>query len=100
MKGIGKIVESRVGELVFSLLAGGAYFIVIMGFVVANTKAGGVMLSMFFLPAIVCGAAILIIKTIRKLKEEEQPGKINAIIYAHIALAVISIAFLAEIIIK
>ena len=100
MKGIGKIVESRAGELIFSLFAGCAYFIVITGFVVANTQAGGVMLSMFFLPAIVCGTALFIIKTIRKMKEDEQYGKINAIIYAHIALAVISIAFLAEIIIK
>ena len=97
MKGIGKIVNTRTGELIFSLLAGCAYFIIIMGFIVNNTQTGGVMLSMFFMPAIVCGAAIFIIKTIRKLKDEESLGKINTLIYSHIFLLAISLAFLIEI---
>lgn len=98
MNGIGKIVNSRMGELVFSLVSGCAYFVVIMGFVMNNTQNGGLMLSLFFLPAIVCGAALLLIKTIRKLKDEECFGKINALIYAHIALAIISIFFLIDLI--
>ena len=96
MKGIGKIVNSSLGELIFSLISGIAYFIMIMSFVVNNTKAGGLMLSFFFLPAIVCGVALLLIKTIRKLKDEESYGKINAIIYAHIVLLLISFVFLIE----
>ena len=96
MKGIGKIVNSTLGELIFSLVAGVAYFIIIMGFVVANTNTGGYMLSFFFLPAIVCGAALLLIKTIRKLKDEEGYSKINAIIYTHIVLLLISFVFLID----
>ena len=96
MKGIGKIVNSTLGELIFSLVAGVAYFIIIMGFVVANTNAGGYMLRFFFLPAIVCGAALLLIKTIRKLKDEEGYSKINTIIYAHIVLLLISFVFLID----
>lgn len=97
MKGIGKIVNSTIGELIFSLISGIAYFIIIMGFVVGNTQAGGFMLSFFFLPAIVCGAALLLIKTIRKLKDEENFGKINALIYAHIVLLLVSLVFLIDI---
>lgn len=97
MKGIGKIVNTVAGELIFSLLAGCAYFIILMGFIVNNTQTGGVMLSMFFFPAIVCGAAIFIIKTIRKLKDEENFGKINMLIYSHIFLLAISIVFLFDI---
>ena len=97
MKGIGKFVDSTAGELIFSLLSGCAYFIVVMGFVINNTQNGGLMLSLFFFPAIVCGAALLLIKTIRKLKDADSFGKINALIYAHIIFFAISIVFLIDI---
>jgi len=100
MKGIGKIVSTRIGELIFSLLGGIAYYIVLMGFIISHTENGGFLLSFFFLPAIVCGAALIIIKTIRKLKEEEHFGKINILIYSHIFLVLISIAFLADILLN
>ena len=97
MKGIGKIVNSRAGELIFSLISGTAYYIVLSAFIIGNTSSGGALLSFFFLPAIVCGAALILIKTIRKLKEEEQFGKINMLIYPHIILWLISIVFLFDI---
>lgn len=100
MKGMGNLVKSRVGELVFSLLSGCAYFIVLAGFIINNTQNGGLMLSMFFFPAIVCGAALILIKTIRKLKEEELFSKINILIYAHILLMIISVAFLIDMLIS
>ena len=96
MKGIGKIVESKAGELIFSLLCGVAYYIVITGFIIGNTNTGGMLLSFFFLPAIVCGAALILIKTIRKLKDEELFSKINMRIYPHIILLLISIVFLFD----
>lgn len=98
MKGIGKLISTKSRELIFSLVCGLAYYIVITGFIINNTQTGGLLLSFFFLPAIICGAALLLIKTIRKLKDEEQFGKINAIIYAHIVLFAVSLFFLAEII--
>lgn len=100
MKGVGKIVSSKAGELIFSLLSGCAYFIVLMGFIINHTKTGGMLLSFFFLPAIVCGAALIIIKTIRKLKDEEQFGKINMLIYSHIFFIAISIIFLVDILLN
>lgn len=100
MNGIGKIVESKAGELIFSLVSGLAYYIVITAFIIGNTNSGGALLSFFFLPAIVCGAALILIKTIRKLKEEEQFGKINLLIYPHILLILISIVFLFDIILN
>ena len=98
MKGIGKIVESRAGELIFSLISGLAYFIVVAGFVIKNTQSGGALLSFFFFPAIVCGAALILIKTIRQLKEDERFEKINMLVYPHILLFVISIVFLFDLI--
>ena len=100
MKGVGKIVSTRAGELIFSFLGGCAYFIILMGFIVSHTQTGGVMLSMFFFPAIVCGVALVIIKSIRKLKDEESYGKINMLIYSHAFLMVISIVFLFDILSK
>ena len=100
MKGIGKIVSTRLGELIFSLLCGCAYFIVILGFIINNTQSGGPLLGLFFFPAIICGAALLIIKTIRKLKDEENFGKINLLIYSHIFFFIISLVFLIDILMK
>lgn len=100
MKGIGKLVDTKNKELIFSLLCGLAYYIVITGFIVGNTQSGGMLLSFFFLPAIVCGAALIIIKTIRKLKEEEQFGKINLLIYPHLLLMAISIVFLLDLVLN
>lgn len=100
MNGIGKIVESKKGELIFSLISGIAYFIVVLSIIINHTQTGGALLGFFFFPAIICGAALVLIKTIRKLKDEEQFSKINMLIYPHIALWLISIVIICDIILN
>ena len=96
MKGINKIFDTKYGGLVFSLFSGCAYFIIILDFFLKSTTAGGGLLGFFFFPAIVCGTALVILKLVKRLQEEEQYGKINLIVYMHIALAIISIVFLFD----
>lgn len=98
MKGIGKIIDTKYGGLIFSLLAGCGYFIIIFDFILKSTAKGGGLLGFFFFPAIICGAALVLLKLIKRLQEEEQYNKINALIYLHIVLIIISLVFLFDII--
>ena len=99
MNKIYKIFETKYGGLIFSLLAGSAYFIIIIDIVLKSTKAGG-LLGLFFFPAIICGTGLVLLKTVHKLREEEQVNKINILVYSHIVLLMISLVFLFDIIIN
>ncbi len=99
MKGIGKFLDKKYGELVFGLVSGLGYFGVVLPFVMSNTKTGGGLLAFFFAPLIICFPAISLIKLVRNLRENERFGTINLVIYAHILLVVIAAAMLAEMII-
>ena len=97
MHGISKIFDKKYGGLVFSLLSGVAYFIIVLGFILKNTINGGGLLAFFFAPAIIAGAALIIIKTVNRLREEERYGSINAFLLFHIVLIALSIVFLIDI---
>ena len=97
MNKVYKIFETKYGGLIFSLFAGSAYFIIILDIVLKSTKAGG-LLGLFFFPAIICGTGLVLLKTINKLRDEEQLSKINILVYLHIILALISLVFLLDII--
>lgn len=90
-----KIFENRLGGLIFSLLSGLAYFGVIMNFVLDNTGSKGVLLGIFFFPAIVCGAAFVILKSVRQWQENEEYSKITALTVCHVVLMVISAVMIA-----
>lgn len=95
-----KLFETRFGGLVFSLLSGLAYFGLIFGFILDNTNAHGAILGFFFFPTIVCGMALVLLKMIKRLREEENYTKINFIVIAHIILMVLSIIYTAARFIK
>ncbi len=98
MYGIGKLLDKKYGGLIFSLLSGLAYFIIILDYIINSTAAYGMLLGLFFFPAIIAGSALIILKTINRLKTEEKFRQINAIIYLHILLMLVSIPFLIDII--
>ncbi|MDD6214997.1 MAG: hypothetical protein PUB42_07430 [Firmicutes bacterium] len=98
MKGISKIIEKKFGDLIFSLICGMVYFIIALYFILNHTNTGGGFLALSFSPAIICGMALVILKTIRRLRDEEAFGKINMLIYAHILLSLVSIILLLGII--
>jgi len=99
MYGIGKIFDTKFGGLIFSLLAGVAYFIMVCYLIISGTPRGE-LLAFFFSPAIIAGAALVIIKTVKNLSEAEKYRSINLLLYAHVLLMLISVVFLIDLIIK
>ena len=97
MKGIGKIFDTKYGGLIFSLAAGCAYFIIILNIVLQSAPRAG-LLGFFFAPAIIAGTGLVLLKTIKRLIDEEQPGRVNALCWVHIVLMALSLVFLADLI--
>ena len=90
---IEKIFNTKFGGLIFSLLSGFAYFVVILNFILsADAKAG--LLGFFFAPAIICGTALVLFKMIRQFLENEELKKANIVGILHVILMLISIVFL------
>lgn len=90
---IEKIFGTKYGGLIFSLLSGFAYFIIILGFIMATGPRAG-LLGFFFAPAIICGMALVLFKMIRQFLENEEFKKANLVGILHIILIIISIVFL------
>jgi Ni/Fe-hydrogenase subunit HybB-like protein len=84
------LLGSTAGQLVFALLCGTGYFMVISGFLVTNSNGSG-LLAFFFAPAIVCGAALVIIKLMKQARENGNEKAIIKIFYLHIVLILIGI---------
>ena len=95
MYGIGKLFETKYGGLIFSLFAGGAYFIILCDLVFAKNQNGG-LLAFFFFPAITAGAALVIIKTVKKLAEAEKYRGVNLFLYSQLLLIMLGIVFLID----
>ncbi|MBQ8636970.1 MAG: hypothetical protein IJ423_03130 [Clostridia bacterium] len=91
MKGIGRLLEKKYGELCFGLTGGITYFMIILQFILDNTKKAGGLLALFLAPVIICFPAIVLIKFTRELKEKERYREVNLLIWAHIALFIISL---------
>ncbi len=96
MKITEKILNSKYGGLVFSLLSGLAYFIIIMNFIMGHTQNGG-LLAFFFFPAIICGAALVLLKLLKRLCDEDRKKSAATLIYVHFVLILISLVFLIDI---
>lgn len=97
MKGIARLFNTKYGGLIFSLFCGGAYYIIILDFLIRYTQNGGGLLGFFFFPAIICGGALVLFKTAKRLTDAEQYAKLNALIYIHLLLIAVSLVFLADI---
>lgn len=72
--------------LIFSLAGGLGYFLIINSLILGSTKTGGGFLSFLFCPAIICGAAIYILKTVKRFIEEENAVGMNFIVVAHLVI--------------
>lgn len=96
---IEKIFNTKYGGLIFTLLSGLAYFIIVLNFILgADSKAG--LLGFFFAPAIICGMALVLFKMIRQFLENEEFKKANIVGILHIVLMVISVVFLIAMILR
>lgn len=89
-----QLMQNTKGLLVFTLLSGCAYFITVLKFILSHTNAGGGLLGFFFFPAIVCGAALVLIKVIKQCFENENENVVVNIFWIHVGFILISIVFL------
>lgn len=92
-----KLLQNTWGLLIFALLSGCAYYAVIMKFILSNTQKGGGLLGFFFLPLIICGAALVLIKVIRQCMEEERENKAVLLFWIHVVFIVIAAVFAVSI---
>lgn len=86
------LLKSTAGALGFSLFGGAAYFLLAMKFVMAATEHGGLML-LFIGPAVICGAALILIKLIKQNNENGNENANITIFYLHLLLFIISVIF-------
>ncbi len=87
-----KIIESKYGLLIFSIVSGLAYFILIM--MLISKVNYSYLLGIFFFPAVICGAALCLFKSIRGLEAEQEYSKIKALMVLHIFVILLAVAFL------
>ncbi len=88
-----KILNTKYGGLIFSLLSGLGYFFLVMA-LISETKYS-YLLGIFFFPTIVCGAAVCILKTIKAWQEEGKFENIRRLMYIHVVLFVFSAIYAA-----
>lgn len=94
-----RLLESKYGLLIFSLLSGMGYFILIM-MLMRNIKYS-YLLGIFFFPAVICGSALCIYKTLRTMQENNDYKKIKKILIIHTGLMFFAFVYvLAAIILK
>lgn len=91
-KRILNILNTTAGQLIFALLAGCGYFMIVLKFII-SASGGSAFLAYSFSPLIICGAALVIVKLMRQSRENENPGAIMKLFWVHIAVIAIGVIF-------
>lgn len=86
-----KMLKKTYGPLIFSLFCGLVYFGLALVLILKYTNVGGGLLAFFFAPAIICGGALIIVKTVKMHIEEEAESKLKFLFWSHILLAIVSL---------
>ena len=89
-----RLIKTTAGRLVFSLLCGLSYFLVLLP-PITRFSGGNSLLAVFFSPLIVCGAALIVIKSVKRAEEEENDAVIIRLAVLHAVLLAIGIVFTA-----
>lgn len=85
-------ITSVKGRLLFSLTTGLGYFFILFRFI-KDMSNGSSLLAFFFAPFIVCGAALVIVKTIISACENKNSHALIRIFWLNIAVIVVGIVF-------
>lgn len=88
-----KLLKSKYGLLIFSLICGGAYFALIMMLIIQVKYA--YLLGIFFFPAVICGGALCIYKTIRNEEREQNYAKIKMIMGINVFFIILAAVFVS-----
>lgn len=94
-----KLLQNTWGILIFALLSGLAYYVAVLRFILSHTSAGGGLLGFFFLPAIVFGAALVLIKLIRQCLENEREGAAVTVFILHCVFMIAAVFLAADMLI-
>lgn len=89
-----KFFETKYGGLIFALFAGLAYFCLVLTFILETTGDKGILLGIFFFPAIICGMGLILLKAIKQWQEEGHYNKIKAVVLLHLVLLIMGIVSL------
>lgn len=93
MNRIYQFLSTRIGELIFGLICGLSYFVIVLNFIMANTHVGGSLLALFTAPAIICGIALVFIKLLRNWRQNEQYKNVISFFALNFVIFIISIFF-------
>jgi len=97
-KKIDKLFETTSGLLVFALLSGCGYFFFLLSVIMNFSRNQSPLLGFFFAPAIICGAALFIVKTVKNNIKAEEKKKNHILFYLHTIVILVGVVFLADII--
>lgn len=89
-KKISEVLNTTVGRLVFVLLSGCGYFMLVAGPIIEMSKGMWILL-MFFAPLIICGSGLVLIKLIKQAQENENESSVIRIFWLHICMVLIGI---------
>ena len=95
---IDKLFESPTGLLIFSVISGLGYFSFILSVIMRFSRGGSPLIGFFFAPAIICGAALFLVKTIKNNIIGEAYSKNHILFYFHILVVLIGVVFFADMI--
>lgn len=96
MNKLSQLLNKTYGELIFGLLCGVSYYIISLKFIFLYTYHAASLLALYIAPVIICGIALVFIKTIRSWRLNEQYKKIDFFVFAHVIVFIASIAFLID----
>lgn len=88
------MINTTAGRLVFSLISGAGYFMILFGAVLRLSK-GQPLLAWYFAPMIICGAALVIIKMVKQAQENEAGDRILRLFWLHAAVVIIGAVLFA-----
>ena len=93
MDGIVKLIQKNSGRLIFSLLSGIAYFIVLLKLLTLYSSQQNGLILIFFLPAIICGAALVLFKSFTNMLESDNLKGVKTMFIMHVILIIIAVVF-------
>lgn len=91
-KKILNMINTTAGQLIFALLSGLGYFMLVSGWILDFSR-GIWLILMYVSPIIICGAALVIIKLIKQAREAENEKTILRIFWLHICVILLGIVF-------
>lgn len=99
MNKITELLNKRSNAFIFSLVSGAAYFVLVLR-LFAMYMANSWLIVAFFSPLIICGIALVLLKSILRWQEEENYRSIKMVFWIHAAVFVMALVFLADMIIR